>query len=75
MMIVGAWKGSIALVLLFSCLLFITTFLLFITTLFSMVWSCMFLPVSVKIIDFHDDPYCFPIYIRLLAFSIFGFKI
>ena len=35
----------------------------------------MFLPVSVKIMDFHDDPYCFPIYIKPLAFPIFGFKI
>ena len=35
----------------------------------------MFLPVSVKIMDFYDDPYCFPIYIKLLPFPICGFKI
>ena len=35
----------------------------------------MFLPVSVKIMDFHDDPCCFPIYIKPLPFPIFGFKI
>ena len=29
------------------------------------VWSCMFLLVSMKIMDFHGDPYCFLIHISL----------
>ena len=34
------------------------------------VWYRMFLLVSVKIMDFHGDPYCFAIYISLYPLQI-----